>query len=286
MSYRTILVHMNDARRARRLLSHAAELARAFEAHLLGLHAFPAPRLKPPIPLPVGTDVLGGLKWSIDEETQHLRSIFEELTTKQRFVGEWRSVTSERGDPAKIVIARAHAADLVIASQADPQWDFSVMLDFPGRLAIESGRPVLVVPNEGQVAALPSTVVIAWNQRREAARAVFDALPLLKGAKKVELLTIDDGSVPGEGSLEPKEAFLPASAVADALLRHGVRTTVSVLKATSNGAGQTICQHAAELKAELLVMGAYGHTRLHEFVFGGATRYVLKNMTIPVFFSH
>jgi nucleotide-binding universal stress UspA family protein len=273
---------MNDSRRVRRLLSYAAGVARAFDAHLIGLHVFPAPRLKPPVPLPLGADVLASLKWSIDEEARHLKTVFSEISADERFVGEWRSVTAERVDPAKIVLTRARAADLLIASQADPQWDLSMLLDFPDRLAVESGRPVLVVPNERDVTALPKSVVIAWNESKEAARALFDALPLLKGAQHVEFVTVEGGS----HHLNSREDILPASAAADALLRHGIRPTISTLKSNKSTAGEMICARASERKAELIVMGAYGHTRLREFVLGGATRHVLSHMCVPVLFSH
>lgn len=184
MSYRTILVHLNDSRRAGRLLSYSVALARAFEARLTGLHVFPALRLKPPMPLPVGGDVIEGLRWSIDEEGQHIKSLFEEMTANERFIGEWRSITSERANPARIVAARARAADLVVASQADPAWELSLLLDFSERLAVESGRPVLVIPNDTAVAVLSERIVIAWNSSREATRALFDALPLLKRAQR------------------------------------------------------------------------------------------------------
>jgi nucleotide-binding universal stress UspA family protein len=286
MSYGTILVHLNDSRRASRLLAYSVELARAFEARLIGLHVFPALRLKPPIPLPVGEDVLGSLRWSIDEEGQHIKSLFDETTVSEAFVGEWRSITSERTDPARIVVARARAVDLVVASQADPTWDLSILLDFPERLAIESGRPVLVVPNHLAVAALPKSVVIAWNPSREATRALFDALPLLKGAHKVQLLTIDERDHPGEGAFYHREDVLPVSAIAEVLRCHGVKATISEVKPGITSIGELLCGQAIEHETDLLVMGAYGHARLREFVFGGATRHVFRNMTIPVLFSH
>ena len=283
MSYRTILVHLNDSRRAGRLLSYSVALACAFEARLTGLHVFPALRLESPIPLPVGNDVLGGLRWSIDEEGQHIKSLFEEMTANERFIGEWRSIRSERVDPAKIVAARARAADLVVTSKADPAWDLSFLLDFPERLAVESGRPVLVIPDDSAVAALPERIVIAWNASREATRALFDALPLLKRARSVQLLTIDEYDHVGESVLH-REELLPASAIAETLRCHGIRASIREVKAGKTSTGELLCAQATE--ADLLVMGAYGHARLHEFVFGGTTRHVLRNMTIPVLFSH
>ena len=150
MTYKTILLHLNDVRRARRLAQAGAVLARAFDAHLIGLHVFPAYRLTPPIPLPVGGDVIGRIKAQIREETNEINAVFKEATTSRPAAAEWRCITSERRDAAHVVLDQARAADLVIASQSDPGWELSDVLDFPERLAIEGGRPVDMFGVTGQ----------------------------------------------------------------------------------------------------------------------------------------
>lgn len=278
MSYKTILMHLNHDQRAPRLLAAGVELARAFEAHLIGLHVFPAYRLRPPIPIPIGRDILAGIVTQIHEERERIRSQFEAATSQQPFVAEWRSISSERTDPATIVMEHGHAADLVIASQSDPGWELSSILDFPQRLAIEAGRPVLVIPNARPLSRLPRSVTVAWKARREAARAVFDAMPLLTRADRVEVLTIDEGQGVREGRL-------PDTELAAALARHGAKVTVTELTTVGSSVGQEIQRRAAE-QSELLVMGAYGHSRFRELAFGGVTRHILQDMTMPVLFSH
>jgi len=286
VSYRTILTHLNDSRRARRLLDYAAELARTFEARLIGLHVSARLRLQA-LPSPLRhIDVLSSLKFTLDEEADHLRSIFEDATGRHRFTSEFRYLTAERVNPSGIVLARAHAADLVVASQADPQWALSPLLDCSDDLAIGSGRPVIIVPNDKQCVAPPNKVIIAWNQSRESTRAMFDALPLLKGARAVELLTLDGLDKESRADLQLDQETLPASAVADILADHGVRPTIAIVKTQDIKVGEEICARAAGEGADLIVMGAYGHTRLRELVFGGATRHVLKHMPVPVLFSH
>jgi nucleotide-binding universal stress UspA family protein len=277
MAYRTILVHMNDPRRVVSLLSYAMQIARLFDARLIGLHVSPAHDAKLPTPPAVAE---GGE----NEAPALLESIFRDLTEKERFISDWRPVSFEHSAPAKIVVARARAADLVVVNQADPAWDRSRLLDFPDRLAIESGRPVIVVPKAHPAAVLPKTVVIAWNGSREATRALFDALPLLKGARKVELVTIHEAT--DKTLLNADEDVLPLGAIAEALAGHGVKPLITNLKATGGTVGEQICAHAIGQQADLIVMGAYGHTRLREFVFGGATRYVLGHMPVPVLLSH
>jgi len=277
MPYKTILMHLNHAARAAQLLDAGVQLARAFDAHLIGLHVFPAYRLRPPIPLPIGQDILGNIASQIEEETNKIKAQFDEATKQQTFVSEWRRVTSERVDPADIVLNHAHATDLVVANQADPNWDLCSILDFPDRLAIEAGRPVLVIPNGYVFSNIPKTITLAWKNSRESARAAFDALPLLQCAEQVHVITVqeDDTSPDSPDDLE----------IATALDRHGVKVTVTFVPASSTSSAEEIHRRATE-QSELLVMGAYGQSRFRQFVFGGVTRHILQNMKLPVLFSH
>jgi nucleotide-binding universal stress UspA family protein len=277
MSYKTILMHLNHDRRTPQLLDAGVQLAEAFGAHLIGLNVFPAYRLTPPMPMPIGRDVLGSITAQIREEIDRIKSKFAEATKQHTFLSEWRSVTSERADPASIVIDHGHATDLIIASQADPGWDLSSILDFPERLAIESGRPVLVIPNGWEFSALPRSITVAWKGRREAARATFDALPLLKRAERVQVITVEED--------QRGEAGPPDTEIAAALDRHGVKVSLAKFPAIEASAGEEINRRASQ-HSELLVMGAYGQSRFREFVFGGVTRHILQNMKVPVLFSH
>ncbi|MGE8943520.1 universal stress protein [Leptospira interrogans] len=276
MSYKTVLMHLNRDQRANQVLAAGVQIANAFNAHLIGLRVFPAFRLRPPIPLPIGQEVLGAIAAQVRDETARIKTQFDDATGQQQFVSEWRSVTTERRDPAEIIMEHGRAADLIIASQADPNWDLSPILDFPDQLALGSGRPVLVVPTSGVFQHVPKTITVAWNGRREAARAVSDAMPLLKRADRVYVLTV---------ASEPREGGLPDTEIAATLARHGVKVSVNELQASDSAAGEEIARRAAE-QSELLVMGAYGRSRFSEFILGGVTRHMLKSMTIPVLFSH
>ncbi len=277
MTYKTILMHLNHDRRAKQLLDAGVQLARAFDAHLIGLHVFPAYRLNPPVPLPIGQDILGSIAAQIEEELNRIKSQFDDAAKLQTFVSEWRSVKSERTDPADIVMRHGYAADLLIASQSDPNWEMTSVLDFPERLAIESGRPVLVIPDGYIFSEPPKSVTIAWKDRREAARAAFDALPLLKQAEDVQVLTVEEE--------EHQEGGPEETEIAAALDRHGVKISVTTIPAGKTSPAEEILDRAAQ-NSQLLVMGAYGHSRFREFAFGGVTRHILRNMKVPVLFSH
>lgn len=279
MAYRTILVHIANPAGAKALLAAGLQIARAHDAHLIGLFVFPAHRITPPVPLPFGADIAAKIRKTIDDDVAAARKAFDDACQGQPVVTEWRSITTERRDACEVVLEHARAADLVIAAQADPSWDLSPMMEFPDRLAIECGRPVLVIPAGGHFGPMPKSIVVAWNNRREAARALADALPLLARAESVAVVTVEEGEAAREGKL-------PDTEIGAALGRHGIKAELSSIGRGSGSVGEAIRTFAAVNGADLLVMGAYGQSRFREFAFGGATRHMLRDMSLPVLFSH
>jgi nucleotide-binding universal stress UspA family protein len=258
-------------------MSLALDFARTFDAHVIGVYVFPAYRITPPIPLPFGSDVAGQIRRAVAEDIDKTRKAFDAATANQAVVCEWRAITSQRRDACEIVLEHARAADLVIASQADPDWDLSTILDFPERIVLGAGRPVIVLPNQGRF-RMPTRVAVAWNNRREAARALADALPLLKRAEDVSVLTINEEA--------PREGQLPDTEIGAALGRHGIKARLVTDERGNRPIGEALRQQAIEQNADMLVMGAYGHSRVHELIFGGATRQLLAGMTLPIMFSN
>jgi nucleotide-binding universal stress UspA family protein len=278
MTYKTILLHLNDARRAEALLEPAVRLAAKSNAHLIGLHVY-ASVPAPPVAIPYGAQVLGSIVAAEREQTEKLSAAFARMTANQPFVSEWRSVKVPHVDLAPVVMDHGRAADLIIAGQTDPDWDLSPLLDFPERLALESGRPVLVVPYIGRYPDPGRNAVISWKSGRESARAVFDALPLLRGAETVQILEIKERG-------DERPALAPDTSIAAALARHGIKPSVRTSIAGEISVGDEILSRLADMGADLLVMGAYGHSRMREMVFGGVTRHIFRHMTAPVLFSH
>lgn len=170
-----------------------------------------------------------------------------------------------------------------------PTWSCS---DRPIPTAMTMRRPIfrkpspcrpagaLVVPHIGARAPLGKTVMLCWNASRESARAASDALPLLRGADKVIVLSIDPkSSADGHGAE-------PGADVATWLARHGVKVTVQRDVAADSDVGDVILSRAADHDVDLIVMGLYGHSRLREMMLGGASRTLLASMTVPVFMAH
>jgi nucleotide-binding universal stress UspA family protein len=150
------------------------------------------------------------------------------------------------------------------------------MIEDPERVVLESGRPVLLIPNSGIVSMPPQRVTVAWNGRREATRAVFDAIPLLRLAQSVDIVWVDP----------EEEGDIPAAEISVALARHGITCQASKAESVGGDAGEALLRQTKAFGADLLVMGCYGHSRLREFVLGGASRYVLRHMSLPILMSH
>lgn len=280
MPYKTILLHCNDKRRIGQLLVPAVRLAERFQAHLTGLSVVPPVAVYSP-GVPDGAPIVVDEQCKVyREETPFLRAAFESAANGRGFVSQWRDDEAGIGSVADRVLSYARAADLVVAGQADPAWPGTDWLDVAERLAMESGRPVLIVPRSGVHEGVGKKVVVAWNSRREAARAVFDALPILQRAEEVKVVWINPQS---EHELAQD---LPGLDICETLSRHGVHCEVTEQVKPAGSVGEKLLACVADNEADLLVMGCYGHTRLREFVFGGASRHVLSHMTVPVLMSH
>lgn len=279
MSYKTILLHLNDPRRAERLIGAALAVAGDDKVHLVALHLSPGLAVVPPLAVPYAGDVVHIAMAEERGTAAKVQEIFARATAGQPVVAEWRQVEVAAGDLAEIVVHHGRTADLIVASQSDPSWDFSPVLDFPERLALSAGRPVLVIPNDGPLPSIGRSVLVAWNGSREAARAVFDALPLLRKAERVHVLGLSE---PSRGRSAPE----PDIGLAATLARHGVKADATQTLAGGGDVGEVLLSRLAESDADLLVMGAWGHSRLHELVFGGVTRHIARHMTVPTLFSH
>jgi nucleotide-binding universal stress UspA family protein len=280
MDWKTILVQLSNPRRIDVLMNVAGRLAERSNAHLIGFNVAHALAHAPTAPTLLGPEDFAAFQAIDDEKAARLKAAFDEATANRAIVAEWRNVEIVGMEPAAAVIEHGRAADLIVASQADPEWEMSGFFDAPERLAFESGRPVLILPYAGMFGEIGKRVMVAWSGKREAARAVFDALPLLKAADVVTLLCVVGRDSDGESGQ------LPGTEIAASLARHGVNVTVRKTIADDIGVADEILARLADDGSDLLVMGAYGHSRLREMVFGGVTRHILRHMTVPTLMSH
>jgi nucleotide-binding universal stress UspA family protein len=278
MAYKTILVHLNNEERAARLIGAAMQLALPADSHLTGLFVVPA---APPSLLPMfaGSAIKGAFD-AYRKTGIGIRKALDDATAGQPVVAEWRLYEAQRPGYIEAVLTHARTADLVVTPQKGSDWDYADMFDIPDWLAMESGRPVLVVPTAGDMNAIGERVLVAWNNSRESARAVFDALPVLARAKEVTVLVVEEADKP------ETKSDLASAEICATLARHGVKVTAQQVKPARGDAGVELLAQVAAHKCDLLVMGCYGRSRFREYVLGGATRHVLHNVTVPVLMGH
>lgn len=275
MSYKTIAAILQSERDAPRVLDFALPLAARHESHIIGVHAEMLPvAITSPLGAPM-VDFTMNTDAEADRRHASLRALFGERTRAEGVMAEWRGYENVSGDSAISGIESARTADLVIAQQNDPNASGRMTADVEA-LIFESGRPVLLVPYAFSGRSAPFTrVMLAWNGSKGAARAAFDALPLMKEAGAVEVLSIDPRDTLHQ------DAGFAGTAIAASLARHGIDVTTKTEASGSLSHGEVLANRIADAHADLLVMGAYGRSRLSEFVFGGVTRSILQSMPVP-----
>lgn len=280
MPFKDLLVVVDHGRSCATRIDVAAGLARDFGAHLTGLYVGPAPYVQPTVISDLPLEVLEMQSSVAREASEKARALFAERAEGAAFglSTEWREA---EGDVAEVASLHARYADLAVIGQADPEeTPLGAARDLPQRLILGAGRPVLVVPYAGRFPTIGEHVLLAWNASREATRATNDALPLLQRAARVTVLSVNPhGGRRGHGAV-------PGADIALHLARHGVRAEVASIATDEVAIDDMLLSQSADAGADLIVMGAYGHSRLGELVMGGATRHILRQITVPVFMSH
>lgn len=276
MPLKDLLVHVGNDPACPTRVDVAITLAAAHDAHLTGIHVLVWPLIPPYIAsqLPPEAHEIQGRQ--LRDAASRARAMFEERARLGGVRHEWRSV---EGDLIETMTLHARYSDLAVVGQGIDSDDYERGLPtLAAELALSVGRPVLVVPRYGTFTTVGERVLVAWNGSREATRAVNDAIPILQRAGKATVLTIDS-----EGEHRHR---VPGADVSLHLARHGITVEAASTPATSISVGDALLSYAADLVADLIVMGAYGHSRLRERVLGGVTRHLLQSMTVPVLMSH
>lgn len=280
MAYRTILVHLGDPRHVKATLGLAVELAKRNDAHLIGLHVSPIAQLYGGFEAQIPADIIAMQDERHQEIAAEIEKAFNEMTSKEGVSAEWRATKPKSKPLSEEVVDHARRADIVIATQEDPTDESLAELGIAEQLMLGSGRPVLIVPYTGSYSTIGENIMVAWNASREAARATFDALPLLKQAKRVEVLWANPSAKRAD------DVAISGSEIARSLARHDVRVEAAHTINKQISIGDELLSRLADHSIDMLVMGGYGHSRFREYVLGGATRHILRHMTVPVLMSH
>jgi len=280
MAIKDILVQVDDSLASDKRLELACGLARQHGARLAGLHVIDMGGAGP---LLFGDDiaavrVIEDLRNQARERATVVEASFRRTTGAAGVDGEW---VLEEGMAPDIVTLHARFVDLVVLGQNDPENTAptanGVTIE---HVLFASGRPVLMVPYAGTFSSVGQRTLVGWTPTREATRAVHDAIDLIGAGTSVKLL-----SIVGRGDEIGLQDDLTARMLAH-LRRKGLAAEAHEAVDTHIGAGNILLNTAADENTDLLVVGAYGHSRLREVVMGGVTRTLLAQATIPVLMSH
>ncbi|MGE0240606.1 MAG: universal stress protein [Parvibaculaceae bacterium] len=280
MSYKTVLVALNEINRLDALNAAAARIAGLDGAFVRGLYTIPAAQIYPSTGFEAVPQMFEGHQTFFKNNLPKVKNAFEAAMKQAQLDHKFVSIEGRSPLISDEIIGHGKSADIIIASATDPSEVSGVELDCIERILVGAGRPLLVLPRSNDHVLNLDRIVIGWNGGREAARSVFDALPLLQAAKSVDVVCVDSKK---EERVTPEQ---PGRRIVAMLERHKVNAIPKTIDGHGESAGKALLKHAVETDAGLLVMGAYGHSRLREFVFGGATRHVLDDMTRPVLMSH
>lgn len=279
MNYKSIVVHLDTSARAQARLQIALHLAKSANAFLRGVFSIFSPDLRAFVVMAGTAEYYAEHEKVRLEERGALERLFHAELARAGVEGEWVDVD---GDASEAVAHVTRSADLVVIGQDDPNDPEAYVAEhFPENVVMLAGRPVLIVPYAGTFNTIGKRILVAWDQSREATRAVHDALPFLREADHVTILTASAHLT------DPMNGRSPGAELAGTLARHGVRAEKRHVHIPHDvPIGDALLANANEISADLLVMGGYGHTRWHEMILGGATRTILQSTTVPVLMSH
>jgi len=287
MAYKDLQVHMDNSPNCDKRLHVAAKIAAEFDAHLTGLFVRPEFHLPSYIaPFNTSTALIGDTEWLsgiannyekvMDEKEGQAKQLFNKIASQYEVASMWQSIN---GDVYSSLTEEASYADLLVIGQANPDDVTNRNLDVPNHILLTAGRPCLVVPYIGTYENVGKHPLIAWNGSRESNRALHDALPFLERAETVTIMMSETS-----GSAESSD--LPDTRIAQHLARHNVKVMTKTMTAKERDISNDFLSYLADNGHDLLVMGAYGHSRFREAILGGMTREIMHSMTVPVLMSN
>jgi nucleotide-binding universal stress UspA family protein len=275
MTIKTILALADGGNGTATTLQTAIAVARRFGAGLDVLHVRADVETMVPV---IGEGMSGAMveqmmsamAQTVETRAARARAAYEQVCSVAGIVSAWRETTGRETD---IVASAGRLVDLIVVGLPDAESETPLAATLDAAL-FDTGRPVLVAPAKAGP-AVSSRIVIAWNGSAQAARVVAAALPFLQAAERVTVVTV--GDIGRSASAPDLVAYLG---------RHGIRATHEAVTPEHATVGATLLKQAGQLQADLLVMGAYGHSRLREMILGGATRDVLAASNVPLLMAH
>ena len=258
-------------------VNYAVSVAKAFDAHLTGMAFVHTPFVPGTVFGGAGTSFIATYRAQVEKAAKAAVAKFEDLARDAGVSATSQTLESELADLDDLFTQATRRFDLSVVGQIEPGNEtFEIV--FPETALFGSGRPVLVIPYIQKTGMTLNRTLVCWDGSQAAARAIGDAMPFLVRTKSINVLTVMKSETVG--------TELPGADIAQHLARHNLKVDFKRIVANDRDIGNTILSTAADLDSDMIVMGGYGHSRLREFVLGGATRAVLNAMTVPVLMSH
>ena len=276
MSIKDILVVCDGGAGSDNAIRYGLTLAEAWDAHLSGVLTHGVSQLMGHMGAWAPEETFAVLAEHDAKVRAEIRARFEELTAPAGRTGKIHYLDIS-GDPDAMLVRTARCFDLIVMGPREDGAEQAHFRPHPDVIALRGGRPVLYVPDGSKSAGAPARAVLAWDGRDAAARAMAEALPILA--------TVDRVSVVSVGDPDSQVAMSNASAVRH-LMRHGVRAEGRVIAKENAGIARTLMSAALYDRSDILVMGAYEHSKLAEDIFGGVTNSILAEAELPVFLTH
>lgn len=280
MTLRTILVYLENESNTERMTAFAGRIAASHDATLIGMHATPL------VPVHGGyADVMSGalglafIKQQA-ETTERIRERFLASAASAGVPARWKGFSDFASDDGRAVCEAAHSSDLIVVPQPDIDNSNSFMHGVQKELVCSTGRPVVHLPEFGDHGDVGMRMLIGWSPTREATRAVHDALQLALPGAEATVLWVS------HGRRHDPHVERTAEAMAELLVTHGIKATVAKWQNTQLAIGDVLLNESSDRGTDLIVTGAYGHSRFYDMVIGATTTHLLEHMTAPVLFSH
>jgi nucleotide-binding universal stress UspA family protein len=275
---KTILIPTEDHDAMPAVLEAARLVARTFDSYMEGFAVRPSAATYLTVDPVSSLAISGAYEGDAPQQAHALFESFMQSHGVPRAAGEQPGYSYDwpRAEPAEDLFIGSYGRtfDLIALGRPGRAPENPRMPPLESAL-FDSGRPVLIVPAQVPQ-SIGRNILVSWNSSTEQARTNAFAMPLLHRAEKVTVLTIEDGSIPGP----------PGEEAAVHLRRNGIKAVALTVKPGTRNRGEVILDHAASLGCDLLVKSAYTQSRLRQMIFGGATRHILTNATLPVFMAH
>jgi nucleotide-binding universal stress UspA family protein len=276
MAIKDLLIAFDGSETAVGALKYAVQMAHKYDAAITGVHVHPPLVVQERFGRWIGPEIVKSLQEAQDEELRSIRTTFETSLTAAGFTGEseW---FSDEGYPSEVLAEVARYYDILLIGQYAGAPDRKRRLRAED-LVMTSGKPIIVVPSGYAVRPFQDYAVVAWDGSSRAARALSDAMQILETEKRLDVVIVGDdhaaGTVPGDRDIVKH------------LNRHGIDARQVVLPAGSKGVSGTLVAYCEDNSPDMLVMGAYGHARLREDLFGGITKQILRAAPVPILIAH